>query len=150
MKGALFLVMGCVVYRMGSANLTDMRGLGRQMPFTMAAFVLAGLSLIGVPLTVGFISKWYLVLAAIERGWWPVAVLVLLASLLAVIYIWLVVEVAYFQKPAAEDVPAVEAPLSMLIPMWVLVGATLYFGVSSSFTSGVARRGAELLVGVGP
>lgn len=150
MKGALFLVMGCVVYRMGSANLTDMRGLGRQMPFTMAAFVLAGLSLIGVPLTVGFISKWYLVLAAIERGWWPVAVLVLLASLLAVIYIWRVVEVAYFQKPAAEDVPAVEAPLSMLIPMWVLVGATLYFGVSSSFTSGVARRGAELLVGVGP
>ena len=150
MKGALFLAMGCVVYRMGSANLTDMRGLGRQMPFTMAAFVLAGLSLIGVPLTVGFISKWYLVLAAIERGWWPVAVLVLLTSLLAVIYIWRVVEVAYFQKPSDSATHAVEAPLSMQIPMWVLVGATLYFGVSSSFTSGVARRGAELLMGIGP
>ena len=58
-----------------------------------------------MPLTVGFVSKWYLVLAALERGWWPVAVLVLAGSLLAVAYVWKVVEAAYFHEPegAAAD-----------------------------------------------
>ena len=149
MKGALFLALGCVMYRCGSVELADMRGLGQRMPLTMAAFVLGGLSLIGVPLTVGFVSKWYLVLAALERGWWPVAALILLASLIAVIYIWRVVEVAYFQKPDSDDAPSGEAPLSMLIPTWILIGASLYFGIAASFTSGVARRGAEILMGVG-
>ena len=150
MKGALFLAIGCVVYRLGSANLDDLRGLGRRMPFTTAAFVLGGLSLIGVPVTVGFVSKWYLVLAALERGWWPVAVLILIASLIAVCYIWRVVEVAYFQAPADGADEVEEAPLSMQVPMWVLIGATLYFGISATFTGDVARRGAALLMGVAP
>ena len=151
MKGALFLAMGCVMYRLGSVELEDMRGLGRRMPVTMAAFVLGGLSLIGVPLTVGFVSKWYLVLAALERGWWPVAALILLASLIAVVYIWRVVEVAYFQKPKDEsDAGRCEAPLSMQIPMWLLIGATFYFGISASLTADVARRGAEILMGLQP
>jgi multicomponent Na+:H+ antiporter subunit D len=147
MKGALFLAMGCIALRLGSVELADMRGLGRRMPLTMAAFVLGGLSLIGVPLTVGFISKWYLVLAALERGWWPLAFLVLLGSLLAVVYIWRIVEVAYFQQPDDEGVKIQEAPLWMQVPMWILVGATLYFGISTSMTAGVARRAAEILVG---
>ena len=152
MKGALFLAMGCIVYRLGSANLEDLRGLGRRMPFTTAAFVLGGLSLIGVPLTVGFVSKWYLVLAALERGWWPVAALILIASLIAVCYIWRVVEAAYFQKAddQSEDSQPEEAPLSMQIPMWLLIGTTLFFGISATFTGGVAQRGAEMLMGVSP
>jgi multicomponent Na+:H+ antiporter subunit D len=84
MKGALFMALGAVVFRLGGATIDTMRGLGRLMPWTMAAFVTGGLSLIGVPLTVGFISKWYLVAAAIEAGMWPIAVLVVLSSLLAV------------------------------------------------------------------
>ena len=62
MKGALFLVLGAVFYRIGSCNIDRMAGLAKQMPWTMAAFVGGGLSLIGVPLTAGFISKWYLML----------------------------------------------------------------------------------------
>ena len=95
-KGSLFMAMGCVAYRVGSVRLDAMAGLGKTMPFTMAAFVAGGLSLIGVPLTVGFVSKWYLVQAALEQGLWPVAVVVLVGSLLAVVYVWKVVEVAYF------------------------------------------------------
>ncbi|MFH1569051.1 MAG: monovalent cation/H+ antiporter subunit D family protein [Gemmatimonadota bacterium] len=149
-KGALFLSMGCVAHRVGSVDLRAMRGLGRRMPFTMAAFVLGGLSLIGVPLTVGFISKWYLVLAALEHGWWPVAVLVLSGSLIAVVYVWRVVEVAYFREPDPSAPVVSEAPLSMQLPMWLLVAGTLYFGVHTSLTAGVARRGAELLAGGSP
>lgn len=67
MKSALFLVLACVFFRIKSVKIEDMAGLGRAMPFTMAAFVLAGFSLIGIPLTVGFVSKWYLIVAAIEK-----------------------------------------------------------------------------------
>jgi multicomponent Na+:H+ antiporter subunit D len=148
MKGALFLALGCVVYRLGSARLAGLRGLGRRMPFTMAAFVVGGLSLIGVPLTVGFISKWYLVLAALERGWWPVAAVVLVGSLLAVAYVWRVVETAYFQAPEEpQSIAVTEAPWSMLVPTWVLIIANIYFGVATDLTLGTARRAAELLLG---
>ncbi len=147
-KGSLFMAMGCVCYRVGSTRLDAMDGLGKTMPFTMAAFVAGGLSLIGVPLTVGFISKWYLVQAALEKGLWPVAVVVLLGSLLAVIYVWKVVEVAYF-RPAPDDAGIREAPLSMLIPTWILVLANFWFGIDAKLTSGVAIRAAKALLGVG-
>ena len=146
-KGALFMAMGCVMYGVGSVRLDDMAGLGKSMPFTMAAFVTGGLSLIGVPLTVGFISKWYLVQGALEQGLWPVAVLVLLGSLLAVVYVWKVVEVAYFRAPP-EGRTVREAPLSLLIPTWILVLANLYFGIDAKLTAGVALQAARMLLGV--
>jgi multicomponent Na+:H+ antiporter subunit D len=114
----------------------------------MAAFVAGGLSLVGVPLTVGFISKWYLVLAAIELGWWPIVAVIIVGSLLAVIYIWRVVEVAYFQQ--GESTERCEAPLSLLVPTWVLIGANFWFGVDTRVTVGLAERAAQLLTGVAP
>jgi len=154
MKGALFMALACVMYRIGSCQLEAMAGLGRRMPWTMAAFVAGGLSLIGVPLTVGFISKWYLILGALEQGFWWIAALVLIGSLLAVIYIWRVVETAYF-KPAPEGQTEgqsvyCEAPLGMLIPLWFLVLANVYFGLDTSLTTGAARFAAQQLLGAGP
>ncbi len=148
MKSGLFLALACVVVRIGSTQLEDMRGLGRRMPLTAAAFVGGGLGLIGVPLTAGFVSKWYLVLAAFEDGYPIVAVLILLSSLLAVVYIWRVVEVIYFQSPP-DGAEVSEAPWSMLVPTWLLIGATIFFGISTSATVGVAERAAILLVGGG-
>ena len=153
MKSALFLALGAVMYRIGSVQLSQFQGLGRQMPFTMAAIVLGGLSLIGVPLTVGFISKWYLIIALIENGWWPVAVLVLLGSLLAIVYIWRIVEMAYFKAPSIEHQSVQgmtkEAPLSFLIPIWILVSANIYFGIDTRLTVQVATAAAQSLFGVG-
>lgn len=148
MKGALFMALGAVVMRFGGATIDTMRGLGQVMPWTMAAFVVGGLSLIGVPLTVGFISKWYLVAAALESGLWPIAVLVVASSLLAVIYIWRVVEAAYLDAPP-EGVTAGEAPLGLLIPTWVLIGANIYFGIDASLTTRVAGEAARILLGTG-
>src|SRR5690606_36653889 len=101
MKGALFLALEAVAYRLGSSDIKAFRGLGRAMPLTMAAIVIAGFRYIGVPLTGGFVCKWYLVLATIQVGLWPVAVLFQLGSLLAVVYVWRVVEVANFQQQPA-------------------------------------------------
>ncbi len=149
MKGALFMAMGCVMYRIGSVQIGAMAGLGRRMPVTMAAFVVGGLSLVGVPLTVGFVSKWYLILGALERGWWPVAVLILLTSLMALVYIWRVVEVAYFREFQGEGEPG-EAPWMLLWPTWVLVILNLYFGIDAGRTVGIARQAAEVLMaGIG-
>jgi multicomponent Na+:H+ antiporter subunit D len=148
MKSGLFLVMAAVLLRMGSTRLEDFAGLGRRMPLTMAAFVAGGLSLIGVPLTVGFVSKWYLVMGAFEAGLWPIAVLILLSSLLAVVYIWRVVEVAYFRDPPEEAPEATEAPFSLLAPTWMLIGATIFFGIFTSLSVGVASAAARMLLGV--
>jgi multicomponent Na+:H+ antiporter subunit D len=147
-KGGMFLALGCIFYRLASVNINDMAGIGRRMPWTMGAFVVGGLGLIGVPLTVGFISKWYLVLGALERDWWLAAALVLLSSLLAVVYIWRVIEFAYL-KPVSENASKIEdAPPAMLIPTWLLIGASIYYGISTELTVGVAKQAAQQLLGV--
>lgn len=147
MKGGMFLALGCAMYRIGSVQLNDLAGIGRTMPLTTAAFVAGGLGLIGVPMTVGFVSKWYLVLGAVDRGWPLIAGLVVLSSLLAVVYVWRVVEVAYFQPAPAAHRAVRDAPLSMLIPTWTLIGASIYFGLDTELTVGVAQRAAATLLG---
>ena len=147
MKGALFMALGCVVLRVGGATIASVRGLGRRMPWTMGAFVIGGLSLIGVPLTVGFVSKWYLILAAFEAGWWPLAFLIVASSLLAVIYVWRVVEAAYFSPIAAENEGVREAPASMLVPVWILIAGNVYFGIDTELSTSAAELAAKMLVG---
>lgn len=147
MKGALFLVLGAVAYRIGSANIDRMAGLAKTMPWTMAAFVGGGLSLVGIPMTAGFISKWYLIQASIEKGWWYIAILIVASSLIAVIYIWRVIESAYFRDPPDDLKDVTEAPLSLLIPTWILVLGNVYFGVETSLPVSMAELAAKTLMG---
>jgi multicomponent Na+:H+ antiporter subunit D len=144
MKSGLFLAVGCVVYRTGGCTVASFRGLGHKMPWTMAAFVIGGLSMAGIPATVGFVSKWYLVLGALERGWWPVAFAIVAGSLLALFYFGRVIEAAYLQ-PAAEDSTVTEAPIGMLAPLWVLTISCLALGIDSELTVSAARAAAEAL-----
>lgn len=147
MKGALFAALGAVAYRIGSTRINDLAGLGHAMPWTMSAFALGGLSLIGVPLTAGFISKWYLIIAALEQGWWWLALALLMTSLIAVMYVWKVVEAAWFRELPAANSNVQEAPLSLLVPTWVLVTANLWFGIDTRYSAGLAARAAEWLLG---
>ena len=140
-KGGLFLAIACVVFRIQSVQLEDFNGLGRRMPWTMSAILLLGLGLIGVPLTAGFISKWYILSAAIEQDRWLSAIVILGGSLLAILYVWKIVEHAYFRpSPSpARDIPATrEAPLTMLVPLWLLVAGNFYLGLDTSFSAGFA------------
>lgn len=146
MKGALFMAIGAIVYQIGSSRIDKFAGLGKQMPWTFAAIVIGGLSLIGVPGTAGFISKWFLVLAAIEQQHWLLVMVVLAGSLLAVIYVWKLVEVLYFKPETEFNANIKEAPLSLLIPTWILVIANIYFGFDTELTVGTAQQAVDLLV----
>ena len=146
-KGGLFLVVANITFRLNSATIEDMRGLGQRMPITMAAFVVGGLGLIGVPATAGFVSKWYLVLGAIEKGWYGIGFTILLSSLLAVVYVWRIIEITYF-KERPEGAPEVsEAPMSMLLPTWILLGGSILFGLWTPWTVGIANQAALHLLG---
>lgn len=147
MKGAAFMAVGAMFYVIGSVRLNDLAGIGKRMPVTTAVFLVAGLSLIGTPLTVGFISKWQLVQASLALGWWYVAAGILLSSLLAIVYVWRVVEVAYLKAPPEGAVRRSEAPLSMLVPMIVLAAATVWFGIDGDTTLRIAGEAANALMG---
>ncbi len=149
-KGGLFMVVGCFVLRLGSSKIDDWRGAGRTMPWTSFAWAIGGLGLIGVPVTAGFISKWLLLTAAFETGRWPVAVLMLLSSLLAVVYVWRVVETLYFSEPSEKALAATEAPLGMLVPTYAVIASTLVFGVWTTYSAGIASQAAAALLGAAP
>ena len=149
MKGALFLAIGCIAYRQSSFRIEDLAGMGKRMPWTMAAFTAGGLSLIGIPLTAGFISKWYLILAALAADEPLIAALIVISSLLAVIYVWRVVEAAYFRE-APPGAPSGEAPFALLIPTWALIALNVYFGIETSLPVGVSEHAARALMGAGP
>lgn len=145
-KGALFMCVACLVARIHSTRLEHLAGAGRVMPWTCAAFVVAGLALIGVPLTSGFISKWYLVLAILEKDYWWLALIVLFTSLLSVIYIWRVIEQMYFREPNKGCVGVKEAPPLLLACTWVMVFVTLYFGIDNRYPVEMATAAAEALL----
>lgn len=148
-KGALFMAAGALFWRMRAISLNDIAGLGRQMPWTSAAFVVAGASLIGVPATGGFISKWLLLEAVIAPGHYWLAVAILVSSLMALIYIGRVVEALYFREPPERAVTPTEAPLSMRAATWTLVLVNIVLGVYATPLVNAAGRAAGTLLGDG-
>jgi multicomponent Na+:H+ antiporter subunit D len=145
-KGALFLLLGLVAYYTGRTPISSVRGLARSMPLTTFGITLAGLSLVGVPGTAGFVSKWTLVLAAFEADQWWLGGIVVATSLIAVAYVWRFVEAAYLSAPAVPSPVPRDRPLSMVVPAWILVGACIWFGFDTSYTVDAARRAATLLL----
>ena len=145
MKGALFMAVGAIVFRIGTCRMENIQGLGRQMPWTFGAILISGLSLIGVPGTAGFVSKWYIVLAALEQQNWIVVAVILFGSLLAVVYVGKIVEALYFKPATNSNLTVKEAPFLLLAPTWILVFANIYFGLDTDLTVGVAGRAAQAL-----
>ncbi len=136
MKGCLFLVAGAFIYKAELWNITDFKGLGRKMPYTCAAFTLAAISMIGVPPSVGFVSKLYIILASLEAGKFIFVAVMLLSTLLNLVYFWRVIEMMYMRREEREKEshshpPANknEIPLSMLIPVLTLASLCIIFGI---------------------
>lgn len=103
MKSGLFLVAGGVIQRTGIKAIARFSGLGRAMPWTMAGFTVAALSMVGIPPTAGFFSKWYLVLGSLEAGSWVLVVVIGTSSLMTAVYFLRLFE-RIFVVEAEEDV----------------------------------------------
>lgn len=148
-KTCLFLATGAVALRCGGVEFRHFAGLGRRMPWTMAALVIAGLGLIGVPATAGFVSKWALLQALLQAEHWGLAAVMLLSSLLAVGYVWRLLEVIYFRPadPASEE--ATETPLAMTTLTWLLAGMTIALGLQGSAILRFCTHAAQQLMGGG-
>lgn len=149
-KGALFMAVGIMFWQTHSTQLTDLAGLGRRLPWAGAAFAGAGLGLIGVPLTAGFISKWYLLAAVIEQGQWILTAAILISSLLAIIYIARVIEILYFRAPATTEHEPQKPPVSMALATWSLVLISIGIGIYSAPIAQFAQAAAAALTGAAP
>ena len=133
----LFLAVGNIAYKIRGLDFVHLKGLFRKMPITMAAFVTAGLSVIGVPPTCGFFSKWYLISGAIQAGQYGFMVALLFSSLVNVVLFFRIIEIAYFE-PMETHHSAVamrdlmeEAPLTMLVPLLIVAVSLVVVGIYS-------------------
>ncbi|MFN3313181.1 MAG: monovalent cation/H+ antiporter subunit D family protein [Hyphomonas sp.] len=147
-KGALFMAVAGVCLTFKGSHIRDFAGAGRSAPWTMTAFAIAGLSLIGVPLTAGFISKVQLGYALFDAGWWWAVLLVVFSSFLAVFYMGRVLQAIFFMPPADPRKLPKESPLILLVPLWVLALANIYFGVAADLPIGLARDAAVAALGL--
>ena len=137
MKITLFLCAGAVMVVTGKKQISQMAGVGKQMPVTMTAFTIGAIGMCGVPPVAGFISKWFLCLGTIQAGSLIFLAVILTSSILDVVYFFPVVKTAFFEKPAKEAADGVidltnqekgrPLILFMVIPLAITAGFSIFF-----------------------
>lgn len=148
-KGALFLSVACLGLRYLDLRIDALAGAAKTMPWTAAAFVLGGFSLVGIPGTAGFISKWLLISALIQEGGAGLVMvaIVLISSLMALVYIWRIIETLYL-KPLPVDIAAPqEAPWPMIAVALGVGLLNIVFGVMPALPIKLAESAALVLLG---
>jgi multicomponent Na+:H+ antiporter subunit D len=132
-KGCLFMAACGFIYKAKLWDIRDFAGLGRKMPWTCAAFLIAAISMIGVPPSVGFVTKLYLILASLEAKQFVFVAVMLLSTLLNLVYFWRVIETMYMRRGKEEESEQGhgkgEVPLSMLIPALILASLCFIIGI---------------------
>lgn len=132
-KAALFLVAGNIIERIHSKEISRLKGIGIEMPITLGVFIVCALSMVGIPLFVGFNSKWNFALAIIDSNRiFFIAVLVASSLLNALYYLPIIVN-AFFGEENIKDMvyKSKEKPVTALLPVLILAFAIIYFGISS-------------------
>jgi formate hydrogenlyase subunit 3/multisubunit Na+/H+ antiporter MnhD subunit len=129
LKDLLFLAAGCIMVSSHAKTLDELGGLGRKMPITFGIFLFAGLSLSGIPPLNGFASKWLIYMAAFQSGHMVLGIFAMISSLFTLAAILKFAHAAFMGVPGPAADHAKEAPLSMLLPMGVLTGASVLVGL---------------------
>ena len=120
-KITLFFCAGAILVAVHKTKISQMRGLGRQMPITMAAFFIASLSIVGVPPMGGTWSKWYLLIGTMESQQWGIMAVLLISSLLNIAYL-LPIPIRAFMpgnETNSGEITITEAPLTSLIALCI-------------------------------
>jgi multicomponent Na+:H+ antiporter subunit D len=150
MKATMFMALGALALNIGARRLDDFAGVAREAPWTAVAFAVGAASLVGTPLTMGFLAKWGLIEAAITSGQVWIAVVIAAGSVLTVIYVGRMIEVIFFRVPLPGAPRAKEAPIGVLAPLLVLAGLSIWFGLDASLPEQLAQAGAARLFEVRP
>ena len=132
MKSCLFLVAGGIKHQTGLHDIPQFAGLGRKMPLMMAGFTVAALSMVGIPPTGGFFSKWYLILGGIDAQNWIFVAVIIASSLLTAVYFFRMIEKIYAAPPtdaAPELEQAREPSARILVPILILAAGIIVLGI---------------------
>lgn len=132
-KSALFLCSGAIIERTGQKELYNLKGIGKEMPYTLGLFFTASLSMIGIPLLPGFVSKWYLTLGSIEVNKAILIVVILISSLLNAIYYLPICINGFFSEENVKDkmYKSKDKSIRELLPIVMLIIGMLYVGIAS-------------------
>lgn len=125
-KITLFFCAGAINVALHKTEISDMRGIGRQMPLTMAAFIIGSLSVIGVPPMGGSWSKWYLALGAVDAGQLVFVAVLMISSLLNIAYLMPIPIRAFFSQPTSTDDHGHGAHSGMHEAPWLMVGPLMF------------------------
>lgn len=137
-KSALFMVVGCISYEMGTTNIESLK-----KSCITPAFIILGMGLIGIPFTFGFVAKWYLLKSIIESNFWISLIIFILGSFLSVIYIGKIVEKMYLKTD--QEIETTKVPVTMLLCSWLMVILVVVFGVYSKPIVDIADKISTLL-----
>jgi multicomponent Na+:H+ antiporter subunit D len=147
-KAGVFLAAAALVERTGLHGIDELRGAGYRMPWAATALAAGLVALSGVPPTAAFVGKWQIALGALEagRGW--LVLVVLVGALLSLGYAIRMINALFFRAPTDRRVVAAgEAPVSMVVPLVLLVGMALSAGLTGAVLIDFLRPVAEVLVG---
>lgn len=154
-KITLFFVAGAIYVAHHKTLVSELDGIGHKMPFTMGAFAIAALSMIGVPPLGGFVSKWYMFFGSIEAGHTPMLLVLSVSSVLNAAYFLPIVYAAFFKEHKITDVSGgvatgiSEAPLFMVLPLVLTAVGTLVLFFAPGLLLDLARMVVASVTGAG-
>lgn len=150
-KSALFLSAGAMISATGKKKISEMAGIGREMPLTAAAFTAASLGLIGIPMFSGFVGKWYLITGSLDTGDFLPTIIIIAGSVLCAAYLFPVIRVAWFESPQTanqENTAQLKGPgAAQKLALLMLMAVIFILGiVPGPFIALAKNAAAELLM----
>ncbi len=142
-KITLFFCVGAIMYTTGKTKISEINGIGKSMNITMFCFTISSISLIGIPPTNGFISKWLLAEGSLVEGKIGFPVILLLSALLTAMYLFPISIAAFFTKDESNVLEKKKAPIKMLIPIVCITVITVFLGLFPNFVLDFLRAMAS-------
>jgi multicomponent Na+:H+ antiporter subunit D len=153
-KITLFFCAGAIYVATRKTNVSELSGIGWRMPLTMGAFTIGALSIIGVPTTAGFITKWFVLLGSLEAELYPVFIVLLISTLLSAVYFLKIIRRAFFDAEALPEgaladpprrrqvkaEPSMDPSLFLLVPLLLTAFVTMVLGIYPTATLELARQ----------
>ncbi len=130
MKITLFFVAGAIYVKTRKENISELDGIGRQMPLTMGAFAIGAMGIAGIPPVCGFISKWYMALGTLEAHEVFFLFVLLISAMMDIAYFFPIIYNSFFKKPKEDIIPRFnEAPMMMVVPLMITAILSIVLGI---------------------